>query len=241
VRNRAGPVLLAAGMSALLALAVLSAAVRGPWTTEERTFEWPFQPGAVPTLVAPTDESQDPAGQADRTPPETVDLTWAAVILGMIAVTVVILLLLRLLRRLRRPLAGAQSVRGLATDAQAPPEPDIPVLLRGVSAAQELLTRYAEPSDAVVAAWLALEEAADRSGVHRRPSATPTEFTVAVLAATPAPPAATRELLGLYRTARFSTHPITATDLDRAARCLGDIAASFTAAAGAAERTGAQR
>jgi hypothetical protein len=156
----------------------------------------------------------------------------------LFVLTVVILLILRFVRRLLRPIGGPQLPRGLTVDVDAAPEPDIPVLLRGVSAARELLTRFAEPSDAVVAAWLALEDAADRSGVHRRPSATPTEFTVAVLAATPAPPAATRELLDLYRTARFSAHPITAADVDRAAGCLAAIAESFTAAAERAEVRG---
>ena len=235
MRKRAGSVLLAAGMTALLALAVLSAAMRGPWTTEARDFRVPFQPGPVPTLEPPESE-QEPGAIDDRNALEPLDMTWVGVVIGMVLVTVLILLLLRLIRRLRRPLAGAQTARGLAADIAAPPEPDIPVLLRGVSAARELLTRFAEPSDAVVAAWLALEDAADRSGVHRRPSATPTEFTMAVLAATPAPPAATRELLDLYRTARFSTHPITAADVEHAARCLATIAESFTAAASAADR-----
>jgi hypothetical protein len=226
-------VVLAAGMTGLLALAVLSAAMRGPWTTEARDFRFPFQPGPVPTLDPPTNEP-DPGALGDRSELEPLDLTWLVVVAGMVVLTVVILLLLRLLRRLRRPVAAPQAPRGLAADMSPPPEPDIPVLLRGVSAARELLTRFAEPSDAVVAAWLALEDAADRSGVHRRPSATPSEFTMAVLAATPAPPAATRELLDLYRTARFSTHPITAADVEHAARCLAAIAESFTAAAAAA-------
>jgi hypothetical protein len=230
MRTRAGSVLLAAGMAALLALAVLSAAMRGPWTTEPRDFRWPFQPGPVPMLVAPENKSE-PGIPGEQERSEPLDFSWVIVVLGMIVVTLVLLLILRFLRRLRRPVGGPQLPRGLAVDLEAPPEPDIPVLLRGVSAARELLTRFADPSDAVVAAWLALEDAADRSGVHRRPSATPTEFTFAVLAATPAPPAATRELLDLYRTARFSTHPITRADVESAARCLAAIAESFTAAA----------
>ena len=229
MRTRARNVLLAAGMTALLGLTVLSAALRGPWTTEQRNLQLPFQPGPVPTLEAPEEEGE-PGVAGERSELEPLDLTWVAVVLGMIALAVVILLLLRLLRRLARQVGGPQVPRGLAAELDAPPEPDIPVLLRGVTAARELLTRYTEPSDAVVAAWLALEDAADRSGVHRRPSATPTEFTIAVLAATPAPPAATRELLDLYRTARFSTHPVTAADVDRAAGCLAAIAESFTAA-----------
>jgi Domain of unknown function (DUF4129) len=241
VRKRAGSVLLAAGMTALVTVVVLSAAMRGPWFTEQRSFDFPFLPGPVPTLEVPDEVEPPPEVGGDESDVERVDLTWAILLAGVVLTTLLILLLLRFLQRLRRPIGGAQTPLGRPTDLDVPPEPDIPVLLRGVSAARELLTRFAEPSDAVVAAWLALEEAAERSGVHRRASATPTEFTMAVLAATPAPPDATRELLGLYRSARFSTHPITAADLERAARCLGEIAESFTAAAGAAERTGVQR
>jgi hypothetical protein len=113
------------------------------------------------------------------------------------------------------------------------------VLLRGVEAARLSLASIAEPTDAVIAAWLSLEDAAAESGVRRHPAQTPTEFTLGVLTATKADADATRELLALYHLARFSTHPVTAEDVERASRCLGAIAASWHAAHGVAAGPGA--
>jgi hypothetical protein len=56
-------------------------------------------------------------------------------------------------------------------------EPELPVLRRGALEAQRHLVEIGRPIDAVVAAWLALEEAAASSGVRRSPAQTPTEFT----------------------------------------------------------------
>ena len=63
--------------------------------------------------------------------------------------------------------------------------------------------------------------------MRRDPVATPTEFTVAVLDSTRADPAAIRALLALYLTARFSEHPITATDVDRVRESLRVLAAGL--------------
>ena len=87
-----------------------------------------------------------------------------------------------------------------------------------------------DPGDAVIAAWLSLEDAAAESGVRRHPAQTPTEFTLAILRSTRADADATRELLALYHLARFSTHPVTADHVERAWRCLGAIAESWVAA-----------
>src|SRR5680860_1161507 len=109
-------------------------------------------------------------------------------------------------------------------------------LRRGVAEARRFLAEIAGPSDAVIAAWLALEDAASASGVRRAPSQTPTEFTLAVLDRTNADPDATAELLALYHRARFSGHPIEAADVARASRCFGRLAASWDALAAAGGR-----
>ncbi|WP_454043908.1 DUF4129 domain-containing protein [Cellulosimicrobium sp. Marseille-Q8652] len=73
------------------------------------------------------------------------------------------------------------------------------------------------PRDAVIAAWVSLEDAAALAGAHRDPAQTPTEFTVAVLDRTPADPGAVATLRGLYHRARFRGADIDAGDV-RAAR-----------------------
>src|SRR5690606_41353297 len=90
----------------------------------------------------------------------------------------------------------------------------------GVAAAWARRVEHRAPSDAIQAAWVAVEQAAGRSGVERAPSATPTEFTVAVLDRTKVDPSAIRTLLGLYHRARFSTHPATDDDVALARECL---------------------
>jgi hypothetical protein len=72
----------------------------------------------------------------------------------------------------------------------------------------------------VVAAWVALESAAEASGTERTPAQTPTEFTVEVLGTTPASPDAVQTLLRLYHRARFTDHRITPEEGATAAEAL---------------------
>ncbi|MCE7008650.1 DUF4129 domain-containing protein [Kibdelosporangium philippinense] len=59
------------------------------------------------------------------------------------------------------------------------------------------------PSDAVIAAWVELEESAARTGIERKPHQTPTEFTSAVLVGQNVDAQALRTLRTLYHRARF--------------------------------------
>ena len=64
------------------------------------------------------------------------------------------------------------------------------------------------PSNAIVACWLALEKAAASAGVSRRPTETPSEFTVRVLGAAAVSRPLLDQLAELYREARFSEHDL---------------------------------
>ncbi len=107
------------------------------------------------------------------------------------------------------------------------PEAVVSELEAGLAEAAEHLRREGEPSDAVVAAWVALEAAALRSGVPRDPAATPTEFAVEVLDRTAADRTATRSLLAAYHRVRFSGLPVTVDDVERAAADLRQVAATI--------------
>ncbi|MGC4942585.1 DUF4129 domain-containing protein [Kribbella sp. DT2] len=61
-------------------------------------------------------------------------------------------------------------------------------------------------TDAVIACWVALEEAAASAGVAREPSETPAEFTVRVLGIGGISEPELLRLAQLYREARYSTH-----------------------------------
>lgn len=80
------------------------------------------------------------------------------------------------------------------------------------------------PSDAVIAAWVELEESAARTGIERQPHQTPTEFTAAVLAGQNADEKALRTLRRLYHRARFGKPgSITEDDASQARRALETI------------------
>jgi hypothetical protein len=105
------------------------------------------------------------------------------------------------------------------------------VLLRGARAALLELRRRTggPPSDAVIAAWLGLEESAAEGGTERRPEQTATEFTADVLAAHDVDPAALATLRALYQRARFGEpDTVTERDVDAAVTALDRIADTLT-------------
>lgn len=227
-----GLVAVAAGV---LVLTVLGAAVGGSWQLEERSFASLGAPSPAESPPPPPPVRIDPAHS-----PEGLSLSWGwlptvgAVLLAALVPLAVWWLWLWIRQRTGSPRPVLRDVR---TAAARGDEPDLPALRRGVAAARRSLAEIPQPADAVIAAWLALEDAAAASGTARAPSQTPTEFTKAVLDRTDADPEAATDLLALYQSARFSGHPISASEVARAQRCLTRIAASWDALA-AAERSG---
>ncbi|RKS75499.1 uncharacterized protein DUF4129 [Motilibacter peucedani] len=117
-------------------------------------------------------------------------------------------------------------------EAPEPPRGDelVQRVVAGVEAAERAIEEDRAPRDAVVGAWVALEEGAAESGVPRAPSTTPTEFALDVLRRTGADPLSTRRLLALYERARFSTEPVTDADVAAARECLADLRAGLSVA-----------
>ena len=79
---------------------------------------------------------------------------------------------------------------------------------------------HGEPRNAIVAAWLRLEDDVAAAGWPRHPAETSAEYTSRVLSAAGLAPEAVNTLAALYREARFSTHPLGETDRNRAATAL---------------------
>jgi hypothetical protein len=221
----------AAGAAALLALVVIGAAVQR------------FPPIAS-VAVNPGVHGDPPSDDLIPSPVfgrlkggddwSDVDLRWLGILLSVIAAVALILLVARVVAQLVRRIRGrsrrqTDSVAGLVGGGESVEQARVPVIEAGVEAARASLESYQEPSDAILAAWLELEDAARDSGLERTPAQTPAEFTVAVLARTGADPEATTELLELYHRARFSSHPTTHADVRRASDCLVRIAASWPA------------
>lgn len=89
------------------------------------------------------------------------------------------------------------------------------------------LTRTQRPADAVIAAWLALEEAIARAGIARLPAQTTQEFVVAVLAGLDLPRADLEAFARLYGRALFSGEPVTEQDRDTAIALLTGLSTSL--------------
>jgi len=224
---RVPPVVL--GTVVLAAVVVLGSAVAGPWVITGRPTAWDLFPGrSFPTSTAEPVPEPTPAVAL---PPHHVSpvLAVAGRVLVALAVVALVALVVVLLTGLARRVRAAAEQRAAAPSATVPglealDDAHLPGLRAAVAHAGRRLDDDVAPGDAVIAAWVALERAAEQTGVERAPAATPTEFTVAVLDATSVDPTAIRALLELYLAARFSAHPLTARDVERARASLQVLA-----------------
>ena len=224
--RRPGPVLV---VGALVVVAVLMAALAGPWHPAHRAM-----PDLTPSLLPGPTQAQPPAPSASATdalPPMSLQQErWIFLVILTLVGLVVVVILALVVRRL----AQAMGERRVGTERDAA-DPDIeldgdvvdsatPALREGVRHAAQVLEEEVPPGDAVIAAWVALEASAERSGIVRDRAQTATEFTLEVLDATSADPQATRALLELYLAARYSEHRLTAQDVATARASLAAIA-----------------
>ena len=215
-----------AAVATALVVVVLAAATEGGWSVTDRFGLW-GQLGAHPVSVTP------PPPVAPHAP-HRVGSAWpAAGLILLVAAAVAVVVLVAVMVWRSRPAGRERRVRShlTAQDSSAVTDHDREAgrrtLRGGLDEALRLVAQLSDPTDAIVAAWLALEEAAAMIGTPRSPADTPTEFTAAVLAHTPADRIAVGMLLQLYHRARFSTGGVGADDLASARRCLGELAASW--------------
>jgi hypothetical protein len=153
-------------------------------------------------------------------PKSTVGFPLGTVLLWtIVAIAVVVVALLVWRWWARRPSLGGSGLSPVAVAASSEvvtepePEPDMPALRTGVSLALLVLDEQRDPADAIVRAWLGLQETAEESGIVRRPAETPTEFTSRILGRAFADDRAIRTLLRLYLRTRFGDHPVTTEDV----------------------------
>ncbi|MET0789844.1 MAG: DUF4129 domain-containing protein [Cellulomonas sp.] len=224
--RRPGAVLL---VGAFVVVAVLGAALAGPFRLGQRAkggepFEIPpFSPPPATSTPMPAESALDVV----RIPMQAQRWIYLVIIaiLGALLVLGVFLVVkrLRLMRARHAPYVvdAADPDVELAGDVL---DSATPALREGVRRAAQVLEDEVPPGDAVIAAWVALEASAERSGLVRSRAQTATEFTVEVLDATRADPDATRALLQLYLAARYSEHVLTASDVAAARSSLAAIA-----------------
>lgn len=192
-------------------------------------------PGAGPLL--PSSVARAPSASALPSPPPAppsegrapLDLHPVAIVLLALAVLVLAALVARWLLAHRRervrvvPLA-ATGDEVVAVD-EPEPEPDVP--RRAFDDALDALASERVPRDAIVRAWLSLQDTAADSGVRRRAAETPTEFTARVLARVAADRDAMASLLDTYQQVRFGDREPGAEDRERVRVALGRLADSW--------------
>ena len=216
--------------------AVLAAAFGGGWQITQRFgfFDDLGRRGAPPELP--------PVGPDLVQPPPPSYLTAWVVVLFATTVVLFLAVLLWMLRgrwrRVRRHPRDRESAAGVPPGTVVGGRgPDLTALRRGAEAARSLLDEPGEPRDVIVRCWLALEDAAARSGAARRPADSPTEFTATVLAGTTADAHAVDGLLHLYHRARFSRHEIGLPEIAEARTWVRRLAGSWATYEGALRAT----
>lgn len=144
-------------------------------------------------------------------------------------VSLLVLARLRLVRR-RRRLSGQVGVRQVMVPGAEPPldEADEPSLPDALGEGSRTIGE-GDPRNAIVAAWVRLEQAIEGEHFPHRPEETPSELVERALASYHLDREAIGRLAALYREARFSTHPVTEEHREEAADCLRRLLAPLGA------------
>jgi hypothetical protein len=178
--------------------------------------------GTLPPLKVSATHAPGSTATPLKPPPASAGVVFSwlpiAIVLACILIAVLALLVLYWLSHRRRPGEKANlrldadfEESALLVDVDA--EADLPTLHRGLLRASDALETYREPRDAIVKAWIGLQEAAEDSGLRRRPSETPTEFTTRVFESVNADRSAAASLLEVYLRVRFRSVPATESDV----------------------------
>lgn len=233
----AGPVSpVTLGALVLVLCALVAATFDGArWTAAEEQVERPStaeQAGAADRADEAT-QQQEPASEADDderwlpwVPPVAVLLLVPAAL--VLALAVLVFARLRFVRR-RRQLSGRLGPRRTPAPGPEPPPQDeeagIPEALDESARALAM----GSPRNAIVAAWVRLEQAVAGEHFAHHPEETPTELVRRVVASyhLDRESEAIDRLATLYREARFSTHPITEDHRAEASDCLRRLLGSL--------------
>jgi len=222
---------------ALGLLVVIGAAYGGQLRFGAPRFDFTLaQPTTSPVTATST---PIPTATAKITPKPTAhvsampDLVVLAIIVGSLAAVIALLFALRWWMRRTRDVAEGviAPLDDVALEGAAPAYPDLetsqPVIRRGLLRALDLLGQNRIPTDAIVVAWLGLQEAAEDAGFSRASSETPTEFTTRILLAVHVDSEALDVLRRLYLAVRFGDAVATSHDVDRARAALETLAAGW--------------
>jgi hypothetical protein len=191
-------------------------------------------PAVTPTPIVPPRSS--PLGLPGTGEPNPVVQTVVGIVLQVLffaaAAAIVAALVAFIVRRirqrrrlLRRRGSSGEVGGGVATtsDGVVP----APAMRRGIARALEILDERREPSDAVVQAWLGLEQTATDAGAGRGTAETPAEYTARIVQRFATDRAAAHALLRLYQDVRFGGRTADAASVTAARESLLRLQASW--------------
>lgn len=172
-------------------------------------------------------------------PEDSLLLNILAAVMGVVAGALILTLayfgirmLVRFLARLwrDRPLARQQPTEVSGDVAPGPAidsEPDSATIRRGIAEAVRTIEERRQPGDAIIAAWVGLEETAADAGAGRGVNETPSEFTMRIVGRRSGIAGDVTALLDLYERVRFGGHPADEADRAAAFRSLQGIEAGW--------------
>lgn len=174
--------------------------------------------------AAPSPTAQNPVSTQDAAATTTAAnvlesaapaLDWLMVFFALVGLAIVVTIIRWLLNREWE-------------ESQAPEEDELPddldLLMEATSeTARSTALAEGEPRNVVVRCWVALEDAAEASGLPRDAAETAAEFTRRFLGVWDVDRDHTQELAALYREARFSRHPVGREDGARAVEIVSAI------------------
>lgn len=172
----------------------------------------------------PEDVEIDPAGAAIA---QTLGMI-LLVLVGAALIALLILIVRALIRAWRNRPLGRRDAADVASEfgeIDAAPDSDAaaPVIQRGILGALQSIDDRADPSDAIVAAWVGLEETAADAGVRRDASETPGEFALRIITLRSGVADEAARLLVLYERVRFGAHIASERDRESAKQALRRI------------------
>lgn len=209
----------AGAVVALLLVAMVAASFQGPARFDPPDFD--TAPAPLPAITDGPAQTPLPMPTQTPLPANETAATVVSIILMVITAAVGALLLFLAIRALLRAWAARMPRRevdqageeSFTVELEPDPEAAAPTIRRGIAAALRVIDEHAAPSDAIIAAWVGLEESAAEAGITRGRTETPAEFTLRVITHRSDVAADARTLLRLYERVRFAGR--TADEADR--------------------------
>lgn len=218
-------------VAAVIVLAVLVAALVARSSPSHPFVE--STPGASPPVASSAATSPVPSaaprtGVASRADQTRGHFDWITTLLAAVLFLLIVMFLwgrrLRLFRRRKRE--RRTLIRGPTVDL--PPEEQYPPQEIAEAVDEGLATIERGPvSDAIIACWVRVEDAAESAGIALRASETSTEFVDRVLSSYGVRAPTLRRMSALYREARFSAHTMSEQSRNDARACLREISSDL--------------